>query len=86
MAGWVDKAVCTHEAEIFRLVVGRAARGNRLGDETVTSSRLSQLRLSKTSTALLVSQTVLGVKSRELACAGSMLDLYVAVKANATAC
>lgn len=35
MAVWVDKAVRIHEAEILRLVVGRAARGERFGDETI---------------------------------------------------
>ncbi len=35
MAVWVDKAVRIHEAEILRLVVGRAARSERFGDETI---------------------------------------------------
>ena len=68
MAVWVDKTVRIHEAEILRLVVGRAARGERFGDETIYLLTLSQLRVSKTSTALLVSQMAWGVKSRNLAC------------------
>jgi len=35
MAVWVDKAVRIHEAVILRLVVGRAARGDRFGDKTI---------------------------------------------------
>ena len=35
MAVWVNKTVRIHEAEILRLVVGRAARGDRFGDETI---------------------------------------------------
>src|SRR5262245_58956478 len=35
MAVWVDKAVRIHEAVIFRLVVGRATRGDRSGDEII---------------------------------------------------
>src|SRR6266508_1660352 len=35
MAVWVDKAVRIHEAVILRLVVGRAAHGDRFGDETI---------------------------------------------------
>jgi hypothetical protein len=35
MAVWVDKAMRVHEAVIFRLVVGRAARGRRFGNETI---------------------------------------------------
>jgi hypothetical protein len=35
MAVWVDKAVRIHEAVIFRLVVGRAACGDRFGDKTI---------------------------------------------------
>ena len=35
MAIWVDKAMCIHEAVILRLVVGRAARGDRFGDKTI---------------------------------------------------
>src|SRR5262245_39715702 len=34
-AVWVDKAVRIHEAVILRLVVGRAARGDRFGDKTI---------------------------------------------------
>src|SRR6266536_6342647 len=35
MAVWVDKAVRIHEAVILRLIVGRAARGDRFGDEVI---------------------------------------------------
>ena len=35
MAVRVDKAVRIHEAVVLRLVVGRAARGERFGDETI---------------------------------------------------
>ncbi|WP_178368523.1 hypothetical protein [Rhodanobacter sp. OK091] len=35
MAVWVDKAMRVHEAVIFRLVVDRAARGRRFGNETI---------------------------------------------------
>src|SRR5690349_2333580 len=35
MAVWVDKAVRIHEAIILRRVVGRAARSDRFGDETI---------------------------------------------------
>src|SRR3569832_2176026 len=35
MTIWIDKTVRVHEAEILRLVVGRAARGNRFGDKTI---------------------------------------------------
>jgi len=35
MAVRVDKAVRVHEAQIFRLVVGRTARGERLGNEAI---------------------------------------------------
>src|SRR4026207_1558115 len=34
-AVWVDKAVRIHEAVILRLVVGRAACGDRFGDKTI---------------------------------------------------
>ncbi len=35
MAIWVDEAVRVHEAEVLRLVVGRAACGDGLGDELI---------------------------------------------------
>src|SRR3569623_151417 len=35
MAVRVDETVRVHEAEILRLVVGRAARGKRFGDKTI---------------------------------------------------
>lgn len=35
MAVWVDKAVRIHEAVILRIVVGRAARGDRFGDKII---------------------------------------------------
>jgi len=35
MAVWVDKAMRVHEAVIFRLVVGRTARGERFRNEAI---------------------------------------------------
>lgn len=35
MAIQVDKAVCVHEAEIFRLVVGRTAGGDGFGNQSI---------------------------------------------------
>src|SRR3569623_710284 len=35
MAVWINETVRVHEAEILRLVAGRAARGKRFGDKTI---------------------------------------------------
>src|SRR3712207_694641 len=45
-----------------------------LATRSSTLARLSHWRLSRTSTALLVSQTALGVKTRNLACVHSIRD------------
>lgn len=35
MTVWIDETMRVHEAAIFRLVVSRAASGNRFGDKTI---------------------------------------------------
>jgi hypothetical protein len=74
MAIWVDKTVRIHEAVILRLVVGRAARGDRFGDETIYLLTALATEGEQNLDGLARIADGFGVKSRNLACVSNITE------------